>query len=224
MITLISQRVIKTKHGKVDALEYPYQEYFDGYGMNLVPIPNNLKNLDFYFGLPVKRIILTGGGDVHPNLYGEKEGEGNYSEERDETEKKLLDFAAKNKIPVLGICRGMQFLNVYFRGKLIKVENISKEKHVDNDHKIRIVDERLRDLIGKKIEVNSYHGYGLGEKEFSTELKIFAESNQGIIEGFYHPSLPIVGMQWHPERKSPDEKSNDKLMKAFLNKELFWEK
>lgn len=223
MIALISQRVIKTKQGKVDALEYTYQEYFKELGVELIPVLNNLRDLAFYFDLPIEMIILTGGGDVHPSLYGEKEGNGNYSIERDATEKKLMDFAIKNKIPVLGICRGMQFINVYFGGKLIKVKETCKEEHVGINHKIKILSPRLRDLIGNEIETNSYHEEGLGEKELSTRLKVLAESSKGIVEAFCHPFLPILGVQWHPERTNSNKQNNEKIIRAFLNKE-FWKR
>jgi len=146
---------------------------------------------------------------------------------RDFTEKCLLDYAVKNKIPVLGICRGMQFINVYFGGKLI--QNISKEikssfKHVAKDHLIELLDKRLHSGKRNQVKVNSYHNQGVDNITLSSKLNCFAKSTDGVIEGIFHPNLPIVGIEWHPERNSPDKEFNYKLIKAFLKEDLFWKR
>ena len=146
---------------------------------------------------------------------------------RDKTEEKLLEIAIEKNMPLLGICKGMQMLNVLFKGKLIK--NIKKQKndaieHVNKNHLVTIVDDRAATLLGKKFEVNSYHNQGISLDFLSDELKEFAIAPDEIIEGFYHPDLPIAGIQWHPERPSPDEKTNEKIIRAFINRELYWEK
>ena len=69
MVTLISQRVIETAHHRMDSLEHNYIKYFEKLGCELIPVPNVLENLNFYLNLPVRRIILTGGGDINPKLY-----------------------------------------------------------------------------------------------------------------------------------------------------------
>ena len=74
----------------------------------------------------------------------------------------------------------------------------------------------------EKYMVNSYHNQAVTEETKSRELKVFAEAKMGIIEGLYHPTLPIAGMQWHPERKSIDININEKIIKAFVKRELFW--
>jgi len=57
----------------------------------------------------------------------------------------------------------------------------------------------------------------------STELRIFAISEkEGLVEGLYHPSLPIAGIQWHPERKSPDKELNEHLIRSFMERKMLW--
>ena len=212
MITLISQRTRDTGFFKSDCLEQTYVEYLSKFGFNLVPVPNSPENLGFYLNLPVERIILTGGGDIGDEI----------SRKRDETEKALLDFAIKNKIPVLGICRGMQFINHYFGGKLIKIKDVSDENHVAENHRVNIIEDNVTDLIGNYIEVNSFHNFGIEQNGLASKLLPFAKSNGGFIEGLYHPQLAIAGIVWHPERDSPNKEANEKIITAFLKRDLFW--
>ena len=124
-------------------------------------------------------------------------------------------------IPVLGICRGMQFINVYFGGKLIRT---NKEKHVAVNHDVNIIDENLKLLIGEKMNINSYHNFGVEKSVLAEKLKVFAETAHGVIEGIYNPHLPIIGIEWHPERENLAQEVNDKLIKEFLKGDLFWKK
>lgn len=214
----ISQRNPKIKWGYRDVLENNYIEYFEELGFKIIPIPNVSKNIESYFDkISIKVVILSGGGDIS-HLYGGSHN-GEVSLSRDETEKKLLEIAIRKKIPVLGICRGMQFINVFFGGKIINInkQTESKLEHVANTHKIEIIDSKISKLLGKgKIEVNSYHNEGLTDDCLSPELTPFAISNDGLIEGFYHKKHPIGGIMWHPERSSPDMDANKKIIKFFI--------
>lgn len=211
MITLISQRIMDSKNGFVDALEQNYSKYFVDWGFELIPVPNAVNSLNFYFKLPVERIILTGGGDV-----GDKN-----SKERDEIEKCLIRFAAENKIPLIGICRGMQMINSYFGGS---IKDIGNKSHVATEHEIIITERIIKEVLGDKTKVNSYHDKCIKEEGLSDSLRVFAKSPEGFVEGLFHPSLPIAGIQWHPERDSPDKRINEKIMDSFLNEKLFWKK
>ena len=106
----------------------------------------------------------------------------------------------------------------------IKEETDSKIEHVANNHQIKLIEKDTIDLFGKESEVNSYHNQGITSSNLSKELNVFATSEDGIIEAVYHKTLPIAAMQWHPERKSPDTLINEKIVKAFLKKEIFWKK
>ena len=147
---------------------------------------------------------------------------------RDGVEKAMIDYALGAEIQVLGICRGMQFLNVYYGGKIIDLreKNISHPAGKEYHHPVEI--QNKQGFFGKKTiiktTINSYHNQGLTEKELSSALLPFAVSTEGIIEGFYHPALPIVGIQWHPERSSPDQEFNRKLVSAFVNRKFYWKK
>lgn len=226
MLCAISIRQEKNKHGDaIGVLEQAYLHYFKTFGLKLLLIPNG-SDVDYYFKhFPIERVILSGGNDVDPLLYGGKRGESSsIAPERDATEKRMVELALQKNMPLLGICRGMQFLNVHFGGKLITLEDVFGEgAHPPGmDHSLNIVTDQ--DVFGSKVMVNSFHNQGLTQKELSPQLRMFAVSDEGIVEGFYHPSLPLVGIQWHPERRSPDTAFNEKLIAAFVNGESFWSK
>ena len=228
MWVAISQRMDMNAHGsKINNLEANYVKLFNEFDMNLIQIPNDPKNLERYFDdLPIQCIVLSGGNDIHPSYYDGEVMEGlNASLERDRTEEALLVMAIEKKLPVLGICRGMQFINVYFKGGLIVdiKESVGDEvSHVASDHEIFIADNGWIDLLGDRIMVNSYHNSGITKGTLSPELISFANAGDEVIEGFYHPTLPIVGIQWHPERESPDEIVNAKIIELILNNKGFW--
>ncbi|MCL4415418.1 MAG: gamma-glutamyl-gamma-aminobutyrate hydrolase family protein [Actinobacteria bacterium] len=227
----ISQRIIVNKNGdQVDSLEQSYIRYYQSFGVTVIPIPNILKNIPNYFrNLKIERIIFSGGGDVDPKLFGGKlNKKGSYSPQRDQNEIQILNFAKTNQIPVLGICRGTQFLNVSFGGKLIqdlKKDFPNSQNHVATNHQIKLIDPIIQKAFTEeKFHVNSYHNCGLGSKELSSELNAFAKSDDDLIEGIYHPNLPIAGIMWHPERKSPNESFNLTIVTAFLKRGLYWKK
>jgi len=206
MLILITQREVKGEYRNSDALEQNYRDYFSKFGITTIPVPNNPQLVESYFKLPVAGIILSGGNNLGK------------SPNRGATEKKLLDIAIQKNLPVLGICRGLQFINDYFDGSLIDIQN-----HVATTHHLKLIDSRLSKLFGQeKINVNSYHNKGINKKTLSPKLKSFAQTNEEIIEGIYHPDYPIAGIMWHPERENPEKESDKKLIQAFLDQELFW--
>ena len=200
--------------GYADSLENNYPNYLKKFGIKLIQIPNGFDINEYFNNFPIKGIILTGGTNIGKRPI------------RDQTEEKLLDLAIKRKLPMLGICRGIQFINHYFGGNLI--QNIKEEikdnvGHIATTHKIKLSEDTQK-FFGKDIFiVNSFHNQGINEKNLSKELKIFAISKEdGIIEGIFHPKYPIAGIEWHPERESPDKEFNKKIINAFLKRELFW--
>ena len=224
MLIAVSQKQEKNAYGEnIDTLEQAYIQYVQQFGIYVLIVPNILPHVQLYLdSFSIDGIIITGGNEVDPLSYSGTRAEGIILvPERDRTERALIEYAIKKKLPLLGICRGMQFMNVYFGGKLINIKQTLGDIHPPRkDHSLDIIDFPL---LGNKAQVNSYHNYGLTKKELSPQLKAFALCGE-LVEGIYHPTLPMVGIIWHPERKSPDEKFNEKVMNAFVKKELLWKK
>lgn len=143
-------------------------------------------------------MILTGGNDL--SKYG-----GN-APERDETEKKIIEYGIKNQIPIYGFCRGMQMIADYFGAKLVKVE-----KHVAVRHRL----EGNAPWNGRT--VNSFHKMAV--KSPSSDLTIEARSEDGVIEAIKVKDKRIYGTMWHPERERPYEKDDVQFMKEIFSKE-----
>ena len=129
--------------------------------------------------------------------------------------------------PVLGICRGIQFMNACFGGTLY--QDLDKEFNSSIDHHMtppydRAVhevnirkDSLLYSILGKeKIGVNSYHHQAI--KDLSPEFANSAISEDGIVEGIEMPSKRfIVGVQWHPELTYLCDENSQKIIKAFVD-------
>lgn len=153
-------------------------------------------DLDAFDGL-----ILCGGGDPDPALFGQK-NQGSYgiSRERDQLELSCIHQFLKAKKPILGICRGNQMLNVAFGGSLIQ-HLPNAENHIapgrDVFHEVR-TDGLLKRLYGRKLRANSSHHQGIGRVGHG--LQVLAVAQDGVIEALAHERLPVLGVQFHPER------------------------
>jgi len=162
---------------------------------------SNVKS--YLYDMHIDGIILSGGDNLgdHP--------------ERDKTEKELLDYAVENKIPVLGVCRGMQIINDYFGGR---IEQSNNSQHVGQNHPVEITNESFLDSFNSQsVLVNSFHYNLIRKNTLGKNLEPFAVvKSDDTVEGFTHNSLPIFGVMWHPER---DKNKTSELLfrKVFQN-------
>lgn len=229
MLIAITQRQ-SAEHDGCDVLESSYTHYFSELGMRLIALPNQSDLIAGYFAdLPIAGIVLTGGGTISPLLYGGKTTNSEtYFSKRDEMEQVLISLAIERHIPVLGICRGMQRLNVFFGGTLI--QNLQKDfsgaiDHAETTHRIHIADTTIEQSLGtSEIVVNSHHRMGISRDSLSPQLLPFAYGEDQTIEGVYHPTYPIAGIIWHPERLPQSHALNTLLMQQFLSRQGFWSK
>jgi len=166
-------------------------------------------------------LLLTGGTDISPALYGQSR-EALTQEpdlDRDTIELDLIDaFMAQGK-PILGICRGCQILNARFGGKLW--QDIPARFGVDHGggvrHSIEIEPQTLlSSLFGASAIVNSYHHQAIAR--LGEGLVSVAKARAGdewIIEAFSHESYPLLGVQWHPERSLDESEGETGMLKLF---------
>ena len=211
-----------------DALNHSYVSFFERLGIVPVLVPNAIGDPCSYVNsLGVQGIILTGGNDISPRLYGQEPLTcKNVSVVRDCVEGRLLQMTIEKSLPVLGICRGMHFINVFFGGSLIQdvqAEVGEEVDHVGHSHINEIVDTTIGELLGvTELVVNSFHNQGVVTHSLAPTLRVFAVSKgDGIIEGVLHPAYPVLGVQWHPERPSPSAEHDLRLIQGFL-RGAFW--
>ena len=103
------------------------------------------------------------------------------------------------KKPVLGICRGLQVLNVFFGGTLIQdLPGHSQAAGRDRLHRVRTAPSPLQDLFGETLVVNSAHHQAADR--LGQGLRAVQWAIDGTVEAVIHQSLPVWGVQWHPER------------------------
>ena len=177
-------------------------------------------------------IILTGGEDINPLEYNDTSnikvcGKINFS--RDTLERKLFDFAFKNKLPLVGVCRGMQMMNVASGGTLygdIPTEIGTTVVHRNNGevmHEIALSCENIKyinlifPLLKDTFLVNSWHHQGL--KDISQNLNVIARSYDGLPEAVVmndsvHPFM--IAVQFHPERLGKDNTIHKQMRSSFF--------
>lgn len=185
--------------------------------LNLIPIliPNSLLNIESYLNsMKPNIIILTGGEDIVIEDINNQE-----KNPRSYTENRLIEYAIDLDIPVIGVCRGMQFINAYFRGyKNIKLDILDQDRiHVNSTHKIEV----KKGFYNKNIiETNSFHRNIINHSNIAKNLIPFAYClRDKSIEGFYHSHAKVIGIQWHPERNHLFNLNDDELiLKIFMEK------
>lgn len=189
-----------------DAISHDWTHFLEKNELVPIFIPNNLENISkFLKNVEIQGLIISGGDNL-----------GDYPQ-RDLTEKSLIEYGIKNKIPVFGVCRGMQIINDYFRGNVIKTNT---KNHVNTFHNVDIVNSTHQLFDSNSIEVNSFHNNIINLDLIGKNLNPFAIAEDKTIEGFYHKTLPIVGVMWHPERLQNED--NKQLFKKVFQDSTFW--
>ena len=173
-------------------------------------------------------LVITGGQDVTPERYGQAPipACGEVCPDLDGMECELLTAALDRDVPVLGICRGLQILNVALGGTLY--QDLPQQRPGEVKHRMdRPYDQPwhtvslpegtpLRQVLDQEeIWVNSCHHQGIDR--LAAGLRPMATAPDGLIEGVYHPGKRCVwAVQWHPEMNFRKDQNSGKLMEAFV--------
>ena len=174
-------------------------------------------------------LLLTGGHDISPSLYGKKPTEkcGTICSLRDKMESLLLSWALDDDMPVLGICRGIQFINAFLGGDLYQdlpsehgtgIEHHMSPPYDRTAHRIEVMEDTLlSDIIGAgDHEVNSYHHQAV--RNVPDSVEVMAVSEDGIIESISVKEKSfVVGVQWHPEFSYEKDENSRKIVRAFID-------
>jgi len=173
-------------------------------------------------------LVLSGGIDIHPEFYGgsleyPKRPKKGWKKERDLFEKSLFASALEHSKPILGICRGLQLINISLNGTL--VQNLGDELNKihegspDKSHQVQIKkDTILHAIVGtEKTEINSAHHQAIDK--LGKGLVINARSFDGVTEGVEWKDPPgkpfLLAVQWHPERMFEFHLENSPVAKAI---------
>ncbi len=175
-------------------------------------------------------VLIPGGVDVDPAHYGEAPNPhlGSVDAPRDALELPLVRWAVADDLPVFGICRGHQVLNVALGGTLVQDIPSQLETPIDHNqtddvprgrhaHPVEIdPTSRLAQVMGTtRAEVNSLHHQSVGQA--APGLCVTALSPDGIVEALEHPGKTFVlSVQWHPEDMATNEEAMQRLFDAFV--------
>jgi putative glutamine amidotransferase len=173
-------------------------------------------------------LLLSGGTDIHPSRYGQSiHGSREIESDRDELEATAWALARSRQVPVLGICRGLQAINVFSGGSILQhVEGHASPTWSTGPatiHPIRLVSgTRLADLLGpaETLDVNAYHHQGIREDDLAPGLRAaaWADSSAGpLVEGLEGTAERfVIGVQCHPERAESTPAAFERLFAAFV--------
>lgn len=192
----------------------------------IIPVGADVEVLEAQCGI-VDGFIFTGGVDIDPIHYGEevmlKNGE--IDPRRDAFDLKLMEFAMASGKPILGICRGMQLLNVFNGGDLyqdlsLKESSVIKhnqEKHPESAiHQVSFMHNSiLHGLFGDHYRTNSFHHQAV--KEVAKGFQMVAMSRDGILEAMEKDGGQfVIGVQWHPEMMAATDEKMHGLFVKFV--------
>ena len=194
----------------------PYRRAVTAAGADPVDVGPGTKSLPDVDGL-----LLPGGWDVDPSFYGERRGEKveETDPELDEMELSMFRQARERAIPVLGICRGQQVINVAMGGSLVQHLEGHEVRALGRSHLAHTIEVDPSSELGKaagehKVRVNSLHHQAI--KELAKGLQQTARGEDGTVEGVESHDGLIVAVQCHPEELTTDLPWARKLFERFV--------
>lgn len=158
-------------------------------------------------------LLVTGGYDVAPHYFHQAchKNVHFYERPQDYYDFLLIDAFVKQRKPILGICRGLQLINVYFHGTLCQHFDTASHEEQPHEHRVTpLSDTIFTQLLKQDATINSYHHQCIDH--LGEQLHVGVLSSDGRIEAIYHQKLPIIGVQWHPEKLNQDQ-----IIPYFIN-------
>lgn len=193
---LITQREGINQYGDpTDVLEAAYIRFYELLGFIPQPASNHVKNVGKLFERQCDLLIVAGGGAL-PVKYYDREHQEELQPHRDIMEEKLIKHCIGEGIPIIATCRGMQYMNVLFGGKLLYHPELPVDRPRGMDHKVFLCEEN------REIWVNNFHKDVIPADGLAPCFKPLAmDMENNTIEAFGSEEMKILALQWHPERK-----------------------
>lgn len=185
-------------------LDIKWGEFLSFCGFLPVILPYEHEIEPFFNTFNIDGVLLTGGNDLFSI------DKSRLSKIRCDFESKLLKLAENRDIPVLGVCRGMQFIAEYYGCEIKPVAG-----HVRQNHKLTAPEGRFSGILKSYNSVNSYHGYAVGR--VSDDINILAVSEDNSPEAIAHKHKKVMGIMWHPERCEPFSEADKELFNTFFH-------
>ena len=195
----------------------------------LLPLSESAGSIEAYLDR-IDGVYFIGGNDVFPMFYDEEpiRGLGHIALKRDRFELELFNLALERKLPILGVCRGCQVINVAAGGSLY--QDIYTQALTTNNHSPSGIDSyegyhlvnvdttsKLYNILGEEsLLVNSFHHQAV--KKLADNYRVVAQANDGVIEAFeYDGDQFCLAIQWHPELMIEKYDKFNKIYEAFIN-------
>lgn len=211
-----SPETMEQDHGtfRLHTLNENYSRSVIAVGGIPVMLPTNHQDIDQLLDR-LDGVILTGGGDVDPQFFGEAP---HAATEKPDAERDAFEFALARAVierdmPLLGICRGLQVLNVVLGGTLHQdidalvdgsSEHRQQKQKIHHEQTFQSAqledgDHPLRQMAGADhIEINTFHHQAINK--LADSLRVVARTEDGIVEAVYNPTMTFgLAVQWHPE-------------------------
>jgi putative glutamine amidotransferase len=201
---------------KGDRYYMPYLKAVEAAGAEPVELPAGTRSLPELDGL-----LLPGGADVDPAFYGERKDEkvGPVDRELDETELRLFRQARDRGLPVMGICRGQQVINVAMGGSLVQHLDDHDAREIGRRHLAHAIEVDSASELGRaagerRLEVNSLHHQAIDR--LAPGLHLTAKGEDGTVEGVESDDGLIVAVQCHPEELRDELPWARRLFERFV--------
>lgn len=227
---LVTQRVVideRTDEAR-DALAHDWAAWLARFGLVTIPVANTLRSpADLIDACAPAAVVLSGGGDIAPGdvsagspLHRADPATLEPPVRRDRVESMLLAAAIARGVPVLAVCRGMQFVNRFFGGTLRPHHAAPAGPHARAGERHALIldpaagPEGLRALPTETI-ARSYHDHAVLDDNLASELTPIMLAPDGVIEGVVHRRHAVLGVQWHPERQ-PEHPWSAAVLRAAM--------
>jgi N5-(cytidine 5'-diphosphoramidyl)-L-glutamine hydrolase len=204
----ITQRVevISRYNERRNCLDQRWSLFANRLGYFPLPLANVQAELasDYFGVLDLCGLLLSGGNSISSLCPSADDA----APERDAFELAIISDALNRRIPIIGICRGMQILNIYMGGGLSPIEGHAAVRHT-------LISTDSQQPLPET--VNSYHNWSIAPDDLAEGLTPIATDEDGNIEAFQNIDKKLLGIMWHPEREHPFNELDIRLIESFLS-------